>query len=99
MVNMLRLVDFLNITFPDPVPGWMGAISRYLSKEGISLGERILLIKLILNRPEIFSQPMLWAPHLLDYLALKDTGSKFIHYFYRDTLKRYIQMLPNFSME
>ena len=38
MVNMLRLVDFLNTTFPEPIPGWMGAISRYLSKEGISLG-------------------------------------------------------------
>ena len=96
MVNMLRVVDFLNKTFPDPMPTWMGAISNYLSKDTISLAERILLLKLILNRPAIFNQPMLWAPHLLNYLSLPNTGSKYIHYFYRDALKRYLQLLPNY---
>ena len=99
MINLLRVVDYLNSTFPDPRPSWMGPISLYLQKETISLAQRILLIKLILNRPNIFNQRMMWAPHLLNYLSLDYTGSKYIHYFYRDALKRYIQMLPDFLQE
>jgi hypothetical protein len=26
MVNLLRVVDFLNATFPEPIPVWMGPI-------------------------------------------------------------------------
>ncbi len=95
MVNLLRVVDFLANTFPDPVPGWMRPIENYLQSFDISLGERILLIKLILNRPNIFNQPGMWASHLLYYLAQKQTGGKFIHYFYRDALKRYLKFLPD----
>ena len=70
MVNLLRVVDHLNNTFPGPLPSWMGSISNYLSKANISLAERTLLLKLILNRPNIFNQPKLWVPHLLNYLSL-----------------------------
>jgi hypothetical protein len=97
MVNLLRVVDFMNSTFPDAIPSWMKPIENHLSSYNISLAERILLIKLILNRPNIFNQPFVWASHLLNYLALKQTGGKFIHYFYRDTLKRYIKFLPDLA--
>ena len=30
MINLLRVVDYLNSTFPDPRPSWMGPISLYL---------------------------------------------------------------------
>ena len=93
MLKLLRVVDYLNATFPDPSPSWMGSISNYLGKPNISLAERILLIKLILNRPNLFTQASMWAPHLLNYLSLPNTGSKFVHYFYRDALNRYIQLL------
>lgn len=97
MINLLRVVDYLSTTFPDPTPTWMKPIENYLSSYNISLAERILLIKLILNRPSIFNQSSIWAGHLLNYLSLKQTGGKFIHYFYRDTLKRYIKFLPDLT--
>lgn len=93
MVNLLRVIDFLHTTFPEPVPGWMKPIDMYLMGN-ISLAERILLIKLILNRPNIFTQADLWTKHLLAYLSDKQTGGKFIHYFYRDALKQFINFLP-----
>jgi hypothetical protein len=37
MVNLLRVIDFLNATFPDPVPTWMGPIEKYLRKDDITL--------------------------------------------------------------
>jgi hypothetical protein len=30
----------------------------------------------------------------LNYLSFTKTGSKFIHYFYRDALKRFLKFLP-----
>lgn len=94
MVNLLRVVDFMHTNFPEPNPGWMKQIDNYLSENSCSLAERIFLIKLILNRPAIFDKADVWAKHLLTYLSAKTNGGKFIHYFYRDTLKLYIKFLP-----
>lgn len=99
MVNLLRVVDFLTNTFPEPTPSWMAPIDKRLDSTNPSLAERILLIKLLLNRPNVFNQANVWAKHLLNYLAEKQTGGKYIHYFYRDTLKRYIKFLPDLTEE
>ena len=99
MINLLRLVDFLNSTFPDPRPIWMIPIVNHLANSQTSLAERVLLIKLLLNRPNIFNQPAIWAKHLLYYLSLEKNGAKFIHYFYRDTLKRYLIFYPNLDQK
>jgi len=57
MVNLVRLVDFLDWKFKEEgTPGWMGPIFNLLNKEDCPLSIRILLIKLILNRPRIFIQ-------------------------------------------
>jgi len=94
MLNLLRVVDFMHKMFLDPQPTWMKPIDNYLSDSNCSLAERIFLIKLILNRPTIFFQADIWAKHLLYYLSLKQNGGKFIHYFFRDALKRFITFLP-----
>lgn len=93
MINLLRVVDFLNSTFPEVYPGWMMPIENYLSRN-ISLAEKLLILKLILNRPNIFNQAIVWSKHLLSYLALKVNGGKSVHYFYRDVLKSFLKFLP-----
>lgn len=98
MINLLRVIDFLHSNFAEAVPGWMKPIDTYLTGN-ISLAERILLIKLVINRPNIFNQADIWAKHLLFYLCEKQTGGKFIHYFYRDVLKQFINFVPLMKTE
>lgn len=69
MMNLLRVVDFLTTTFPETHPTWMRPIEAYLSNPNITLAETILILKLILNRPNIFHQADVWAKPLLNYLA------------------------------
>lgn len=93
MVNLLRVIDHLHARFYDGTqPGWMKPIFEELSSDACPLAVRILLTKLVLNRPNIFTQSI-WAEVLLKYLTLDDNGAKFIHYFYRDAVKQYIQFL------
>ena len=70
MVNLLRLVDFLNKTFPDPIPSWMVSIGNYLGQFDINLAERVLLIKLILNRPHFTIQAYSSLQALLNFLII-----------------------------
>lgn len=93
MINLLRVIDFMHEKFYDgTLPGWMKPIYDELSTEGCPLAIRILLTKLVVNRPGIFTQGI-WPEVLLRYLTLKENGGKFIHYYFRDTLKHYLSFL------
>ena len=93
MISLLRVLDHLHSKFYDgSQPGWMKPIYEELSSDSCPLSIRILLTKLILNRPNIFTQSI-WAEVLLKYLVLSENGAKFIHYFFRDTVKQYISFL------
>lgn len=52
------------------LPGWMKPIHEELVSDTCPLSIRILLTKLIVNRPEVFTQNI-WAEALLKYLSLK----------------------------
>lgn len=62
MINLVRIVDFMAWKFqhPDSTPGWMEPIYNELKNDECPLAVRILLTKLILNRPKIFTQNI-WA--------------------------------------
>ena len=93
MVNLLRVIDHLHSKFFDGTqPGWMKPLYEELCSDDCPLAIRILLTKLILNRPNIFTQAI-WAEILLKYLILPENGAKYIHYFYRDAVKQYIGFL------
>lgn len=93
MINLLRVIDFMHEKFYDgTLPGWMKPIHDELSGDNCPLAVRILLTKLIINRPKIFTQTI-WAEILLKYLNLKQNGGKFIHYYFRDVLKHYLSFI------
>jgi hypothetical protein len=93
MINLLRVVDYLHVSFYDGTqPGWMGPIYKELDREDCPLSLRLFLIKLIINRPNIFTQHV-WASVLIKYLVLAENGGKFIHYFYRDAIKLLINFV------
>jgi hypothetical protein len=84
MVNLLTVIDHMHTYFSDGgMPQWMESIYEELTSETLPIAVRVFLIKLILNRPNIFTQEI-WMTELLKYLGLKDNGSKAFHYFYRD---------------
>ncbi len=61
MINLLRVIDYMQEKFFDGnLPGWMKPIYDELSSDMCPLSVRILLTKLIINRPNIFTQNM-WA--------------------------------------
>ena len=98
MINLLRVIDHLHLKFYDGTqPGWMGPIYEELNSDFCPLSIRILLTKLILNRPNIFTQSM-WGEVLLKYLTLAENGAKFVHYYYRDAVKQYIALLKSRNM-
>jgi len=69
MVNLLRVVDFLHENFYDgKTPIWMKSIYEELVNDQTKISVRILLTKLIINRPNIFSQET-WAQCLIIYLS------------------------------
>lgn len=88
MVNLLTLIDHVQSHFSDGgMPIWMESIYEELTQENLPISVRVFLIKLVLNRPNVFTQE-LWLAELLKYLGLKDNGSKGLHYFYRDVAKQ-----------
>lgn len=98
MMNMLRVVDFLSANFPEDFPSWMRPIEQHLARPEVSLAERVLLLKLLVNRPSVFHQQV-WARHMLYYLASEPNGGDFIHYFHRDVLKRFLKYLPALALD
>ncbi len=72
MINVLRVVDYMWKEFYDgSTPNWMKPIYDELISDDTSLSVRIFLTKVILNRPEIFSQATMWGQCLIKYLSLK----------------------------
>jgi hypothetical protein len=94
MTNLLRVIDHLKNNFNDDgsLPSWMKPIIDKLDQQDCPLSIRIFLTKLIINRPNVFTQET-WAKHLLTYLALDQNGGKFIHYYFRDVAKLLIKFI------
>lgn len=96
MINLLRVIDYMQKEFYDgTTPSWMKPIFDELISNDIPLSVRILLTKVILNRPEIFTQSSMWGQCLMKYLCLKENGGSYIHYFYRDALLLLIKYIKN----
>jgi hypothetical protein len=88
MINLLTVIDHMHSHFPDGgTSQWMEPIYEELTSDTLPIAVRVFLIKLILNRPNIFTQEI-WMTELLKYIGLKDNGSKGFHYFYRDVVKQ-----------
>lgn len=67
------------------MPDWMTAIYNILNSQNSSHPVKVLMIKLLLNRPQIFKPFSLkFNKFLLEYICLKNTGGTGFHYFLRD---------------
>lgn len=85
MQLILRVIDFVTDNFEESRDmAWAKQINEVLFD--CKLGVRILLTKLILNRPKLFVQQC-WGKHLLTYLIQENTGGQGLHYFFRDAVK------------
>ena len=89
MKSMMRLIDFLDSNFKSPegsdaLPTWMQQF-RTLFTEHTALNQRILLLKVITNRSEVF-KPYRdhFTQYLLEYMSAEKTGGVGFHYFMRD---------------
>lgn len=57
MINLLRVIDYMHAKFYDGTQAsWMKPIYEELVSDMCPLSTRILLTKLIINRPNIFTQ-------------------------------------------
>jgi hypothetical protein len=89
MRPMLRLIDHLNLHFSSDgtaanPPSWVSLLQR-MFQDHTALNYRIFLLKLLMNRPEIFKQYReIFAQYLLEYLGLAQTGGAGFHYYLRD---------------
>ena len=89
MQALLRNIDHMHEHFPvnnSPImPTWMSALHSEAIRTDIHLSLKIFLIKVVINRKDIF-QPYArdWADVLLGYASDKNNGGKGFHYFLRD---------------
>ena len=90
MRAVVRLVDHLASHFPtnenpsEPKPAWVGLLVK-LFADHTGLNQRIVLLKIVLNRPDIFKPyKSHFNQYLLEYIGQKETGGSGLHYFMRD---------------
>jgi len=88
MFSLLRVIDHLNQNFPgesNTMPGWMTSLHSEAIKADTPLYVKIFIIKIIVNREEVF-RPYAkeWSEVLFDYCTQKNNGGKGFHYFLRD---------------
>lgn len=63
----------------------MSRLYQEVTKPNCSLGARIFIIKIVINKSAIFEKfSAQWFDVLVDYSKLKDNGAKFFHYYLRD---------------
>jgi hypothetical protein len=89
MKNLVRLVDFLQANFGQhggsETPVWINTVIR-LFEDHEELNQRLLLLKLVMNRSNIFKPfRSLLNQYLLQYIGLTEAnGGAGFHYFLRD---------------
>ena len=110
MQILLKVIDTLNDKFgselkDDKMPGWMERLfndysSDIMEKPNINPSAKLFILKLIINRPNVF-QPYAnhWFSHLADYVVSKDTGGKGLHYFLRDVCTILINFSDSIDLE
>ena len=114
MQIILKVIDTLNDKFSSEeskesgshkMPGWMQRLyddytSNTPNKPIINSSAKLFILKLIINRPNIFHRYAdAWFVHLSDYLMSKDTGGKGLHYFYRDICMILINFTDSINLE
>jgi hypothetical protein len=89
MKPLIRLVDFLQANFSKPegseTPVWINTVIR-LFEDHRELNQRLLLLKLVMNRSNIFKPfRSILNQYLLEYIGLTEAnGGAGFHYFLRD---------------
>jgi len=88
MLKILKVLDSLEQKFSEKwsdeeMPKWMKNLHG--DYPALNKSAKLFVLKLIINRPEIF-QPYAnyWFEYLAEYAISKDTGGKGLHYFLRD---------------
>ena len=87
MKVMIRVIEYLHSNFPGQtsMPQWMTGLHSEVIRHDCPLFIKLFIIKLILNRDEIFRpHAKQWSEVLINYCASKATGGKGFHYFLRD---------------
>lgn len=88
MGTIMETIDKMSTQFPlqeAVMPAWMSALLEEVKKDNVSLSTRIFIIKVVLNKAQIFEKySSQWFEVLVEYARLKENGSKFFHYFLRD---------------
>ncbi|KAL4502183.1 hypothetical protein ABPG72_000418 [Tetrahymena utriculariae] len=101
MPTVLTNIDKMVSQFPltEAMPQWMTNLLEEVKKDSCALGQKIFIIKIVLNKPLLFEKySQQWFDVLVDYAKLNDNGSKFFHYFLRDvttTLIDWCSKKPN----
>lgn len=89
MKPLIRLIDFLQANFgkteTTEVPSWINIIIR-LFEDHHELNQRLILLKLIMNRSAIFKPfRSILNQYLLEYIGMSEAnGGPGFHYFLRD---------------